>query len=340
MTYLQEQQRNLPGFDEKTKVTKIEGYLNQMRIFVNGRCNHRCRYPNGIMWCHSRTEMAGEKGDMRKKNWIMLLDGMKRWRMSSLKIAGMEPTIHPHLLDLLDLTQSYKIDDFSITTNGSRLERFLPYLIERGMTQITVSLHSMDPIIFKNITGGSIRPIWEALDVCSEHDIKVKLNVVALKNLNDDISALLDYASLKEFELKLYQLLWQPHNTREYQKYHIDWREIIQPYVCDWKGLELIEYVDSQRYRYSFETETGSIVTVNGFDRKDSSKYHLCRTCQYRNRCEEGLMGFGFETEYNLKLNPCYLRPEFNFDLKPFLREEFEKVIGYLNAITSKGGNL
>lgn len=338
MTFLATEQRGLPGFGASTKHSRVEGYPHEMRIFVNSTCNHRCRFPGGVTWCHSRDDMTGCGGNMNEQSWLGLLEGLERWNMHSLKIAGMEPTIHPNLVKLVAHTGSYSTRDLSLTTNGSRLAPILPDLIENRLNRITVSLHTLNPFIFKHMTRGSILPVLEALDACSDFGVPTKLNVVLLRGVNDDIRDLLEYALIRQFEVKLYHLLWQPHYEPDYERYFIGWDEAIYPLMNDWKGIKLVEFMDSQRYRYTLETENGVRVTASWFRPKVDSKYQICRTCPLNSKCEEGFMGYGFETESNLRMNPCYLRPELRVNLEPFLKGGFSRIRTHLNRIAYGGG--
>lgn len=282
--------------------------------------------------------MVGSGRNLDLESWLHLLAGMDRWNMHSLKIAGMEPTLHPDLTELISETRSFNISDLSMTTNGTRLASVLPDLIEAGLNRLTVSLHTLDPVIFKQITRGSILPVLESLDLCADFGIPTKLNVVLLRGVNDNIQDLLNYAAIKNFELKLYPLLWQPHFKSEYERYFVSWNEVIQPYAINWRGLEITEFVDPQRYRYTLETENGVRVTTSWFHHKRGSKYQLCRNCPLNSMCEEGFMGYGFETDSDLALTPCYLRPALRIDLKPFLEQNFGRIKKRLNQM-AYGGN-
>ncbi len=282
--------------------------------------------------------MVGLGRDMDSESWLYLLEGLDRWNMHSLKIAGMEPTLHPDLPSLISATQSFNMKDISMTTNGFRLVPILPNLVEAGLNRLTVSLHTLNPSIFKTITGGSVFPVREALDLCADFGIPTKLNVVLLRGVNDDIRNLLEYASSRQFEIKLYTLLWQPHFESDYNRYFVSWDEVIQPLSNDWRGIELVEFVNSQRYRYTLETENGIKVTTSWFQHKTNSIYNICRNCPLNSRCEEGFMGYGFETDSNFLVNPCYLRPELRFDLKPFLERKYCSVEKRLDRIANDGG--
>jgi cyclic pyranopterin phosphate synthase len=281
--------------------------------------------------------MVGSGKNMESESWLYLLEGLDRWNMHSLKIAGMEPTLHPHLTNLISTTQSFNTTDVSMTTNGSRLASILPDLVDAGLDRLTVSLHTLNPFIYKHITRGSILPVLEALDLCADFGIPTKLNVVLLRGVNDNIRNLLEYASIYNFELKLYPLLWQPHFESDYERYFVSWNEVLQPFTEDWRGLEITEFVNSQRYRYTLETESGVRVTTSWFQQKNDSTYQLCRNCPLKSKCEEGFMGYGFETDSSLALNPCYLRPELRINLKPFLERKYRSVKKRLNRMAYGG---
>jgi cyclic pyranopterin phosphate synthase len=74
-----------------------------------------------------------------------------------------------------------------MTTNGSRLQQFAPLLASAGMKRINVSLDTLDPDAFRQISrGGDLPSVLAGIHAAQAHDLDVKINMVALKNENED----------------------------------------------------------------------------------------------------------------------------------------------------------
>ena len=149
MTIFSTKQREFPRLGASTKYQRIEGYSHEMRIFVNSDCNHKCSFPEGQTWCHSREDMVGSGRKMDSETWQHLLEGLERWNKHSLKIAGMEPPLHHELTDLISTTQSFNMTDVSMTTNGSHLGSILRDLVDAGLNRMPVSLHTLNQDLYK-----------------------------------------------------------------------------------------------------------------------------------------------------------------------------------------------
>ncbi|MGZ6525549.1 MAG: radical SAM protein, partial [Tumebacillaceae bacterium] len=110
--------------------------------------------------------------------------GVKR-----LRITGGEPLVRPNLEQLIEkLSAIPGIDDIALTTNGIYLANRARALKEAGITRVNISLDSLRPERFAEITrGGDLNRVLEAFDRSYEVGFDpIKINCVLMKGFNDD----------------------------------------------------------------------------------------------------------------------------------------------------------
>ena len=120
--------------------------------------------------------------------------------MKKLRLTGGEPLVRKNIMHLVrDLSrhiESGALEELTLTTNGSQLQRFAAELAECGVRRINVSLDTLDPAKFKQITRwGDISKVMAGIDAAQAAGLKIKINAVALKGFNDhEIPGMLRWA--------------------------------------------------------------------------------------------------------------------------------------------------
>ena len=108
--------------------------------------------------------------------------------VEKLRITGGEPLLRRDLDQLIGLLVPIRgIRDIAITTNGAFLRQRLPALKAAGLRRLTVSLDSLDPSRFFQLSGnrGKLEAVLEAIDLAAESGMLVKINTVIQKGIND-----------------------------------------------------------------------------------------------------------------------------------------------------------
>ncbi len=101
------------------------------------------------------------------------------------------------------------LDELTLTTNGSRLAFFAPELAACGVRRINVSLDSRDAQKFKAITRrGDLAQVLRGIDAAQNAGIDVKINMVALKGVNEDeIIPMISWAHARGMDLTLIEVM-------------------------------------------------------------------------------------------------------------------------------------
>ena len=172
--------------------------LRDLRLSVIEACNFRCPY------CMPADRVPEDHGlDAASRLSFgeveTLVRGFARLGVRKLRITGGEPLLRKGLPALLArLSAIPGIEDLALTTNGSLLAVQARALREAGLGRITVSLDTLDPDLFRVLSGGrgDIAGVLAGIDAAVAAGFApVKLNCVVQRGVNDDgIEALAAYA--------------------------------------------------------------------------------------------------------------------------------------------------
>src|SRR5206468_3760838 len=101
------------------------------------------------------------------------------------------------------------LKELTLTTNGSQLARFAAELRDCGVRRINVSLDTLDPAKFRAITRwGDLGKVLAGIDAARACGLAVKINAVALKNLNEEeIPSLMQWAHGNDMALTLIEVM-------------------------------------------------------------------------------------------------------------------------------------
>jgi cyclic pyranopterin phosphate synthase len=114
---------------------------------------------------------------------------LARCGLRRLRLTGGEPLVRPQLPTLIRLLrEAPELEDLALTTNGQLLARFARELREAGLTRINVSLDTLRPGRYREITrGGELAPVWAGLAAAREAGLwPIKINAVVIRGMNDD----------------------------------------------------------------------------------------------------------------------------------------------------------
>lgn len=191
----------------------IDGHgrrVDYLRISVTERCNFRCRYcmpTTPFEWVpHSEILTYEEMFEFVK---VCIDEGVKK-----IRITGGEPLIRKETPQFIGMIGSYAPDiDLAMTTNGYFLKNFAQELKDNGLKRVNISLDTLDPQKAKYISQKDIlHKVMEGINKALEVGLKVKLNTVALKGINDgEILDLLEFAKKKGVMIRYIEFMENTH---------------------------------------------------------------------------------------------------------------------------------
>lgn len=276
--------------------------INYLRISITDRCNLNCIY------CRPQREIPKLDHDdiLRYEEIIRIVTVFSRLGVSKIRITGGEPLVRKGVFPFLNsLHQIPGIEDISLTTNAVFLEKNLTAIKSSGIHRINISLDSLNPEKFYKITGFDVfHQVWNGILKAHELNFKpIKINVVALRGINDD--EILDFAKLTlsyPFHVRFIEHM-PIGNVALYAEKPMLSSEIkdivssIANLIPVHKGL-----FDGPADRYRFKDAKGEVGFISPIS------HHFCETCNRLRLTANGL------------LRPCLLS-DYHEDLKTPLRK-------------------
>ena len=159
--------------------------ISYLRVSVTDRCDFRCVY------CMAETMTFLPKAEVLSLEELdRLCRAFVRLGVRKLRLTGGEPLVRRNIMSLIEslgqLTRTGALDELTLTTNGSQLVRYAEDLVRAGVRRINVSVDTLDPEKFTAITRwGKLDQVLDGIRAAREVGLKVKLNAVALKGVND-----------------------------------------------------------------------------------------------------------------------------------------------------------
>ena len=178
-----------PAADSTPRTPLIDPFqrrISYLRVSVTDRCDLRCVY------C-----MAEDMTFLPKKD-LLSLEELDRLcsafvarGVRKLRLTGGEPLVRRGIMTLFSSLSRHlrdgSLDELTLTTNGSQLARYASELRDCGVERINVSVDTLDPDKFRAITRwGDLAKVIAGIDAAQAAGLKVKINAVALKGVNED----------------------------------------------------------------------------------------------------------------------------------------------------------
>jgi cyclic pyranopterin phosphate synthase len=160
--------------------------ISYVRVSVTDRCDFRCVY------CMSEHMTFLPRKDLLTLEELERLCGAFIARgTKKLRITGGEPLVRHDVMKLFRALSRHldsgALEELTLTTNGSQLARYATELVDCGVKRINVSLDTLDPERFRALTRtGDHARVMAGIDAALAAGLKVKLNAVALKGVNED----------------------------------------------------------------------------------------------------------------------------------------------------------
>src|SRR4030042_4435059 len=300
--------------------------IDYLRVSITDRCNLRCVYcmpSDGLM-------PLEHKEILRYEEIIRVVRIAAGIGVRKVRITGGEPLARKNVIYLIsEIGNIEGIKDLSLTTNGILLSRYADKLVEAGLKRINISLDSLLPDRFKEITrGGDLNLVLKGIEAAEKAGLSpIKINMVPIRGLNAD--EIEDFAKLTlnlPYQVRFIEFmpfgtegLWSPERFVSVEE--------IKSIVESVGPLTPAKLKKSGPARYfRFDRAPGVI----GFISPISN--HFCGECNRLRLTADG------------KLRPC-LFSETEIDLNPALRggapdNEIERLIRLSIEVKPEGHNL
>jgi cyclic pyranopterin phosphate synthase len=231
--------------------------VTYLRVSVTDRCDFRCLY------------CMAEDMTFLPKAEILTLEELDRvcsvfvdLGVRKLRLTGGEPLVRRNVMSLVRSLsrhlKSGRLEELTLTTNGSQLEKYAGELADCGVRRVNVSLDTLNADKFAAITRwGRLEQVMEGIAAAKRAGLKIKINAVALKGVNDDeFDSLLGWCGAEGFDMTLIEVMPMGETGEDRTDQYLPLSAVRGRLMQNWT-LEDTEYCTGGPARYVEVKETG-----------------------------------------------------------------------------------
>ncbi|ENY3835294.1 GTP 3',8-cyclase MoaA [Vibrio vulnificus] len=193
-----------------------------LRLSVTDVCNFKCTYclPDGYQPSGQKNSSFLNLAEIRR-----VVKAFADCGTSKVRITGGEPSLRKDFTDIIHTVASTQgIKRVATTTNGYRMEKLIGEWKEAGLNQVNVSVDSLEPRMFHQITGeNKFHQVMSGIDRAFEVGFEqVKVNVVLMKDLNhNELPAFLHWIKHRPIQLRFIELMQTGEMDTLFQQHHV-----------------------------------------------------------------------------------------------------------------------
>jgi len=264
--------------------------LHDLRISVMDRCNFRCTYCMPRETFHENYRFLKSKERLSFDEIVRLSRLFVGFGVEKLRLTGGEPLLRAHVSELIgELTAIEGVKDVALTTNGVLLAQYAAELKANGLHRITVSLDTLDPEIFKQMSGGFAERdrVLEGIQVAQAAGLTpIKINTVVERGTNDHtVLDLVERFRGTGVIIRFIEYMDVGNRNHWRRERVVPSRELLERIGARWPLHSLQEnYRGEVAERYAFDDGAGEI----GFISSISNPF--CGACTRARMSSEGVL--------------------------------------------------
>lgn len=191
-----------------------------LRLSITDVCNFKCNYclPDGYQ-PEDNPQFLG-RHELRR-----MVSAFADMGTEKVRITGGEPSLRKDFADIIsDIAEIPQINKIATTTNGYSLEKHAQTWRDAGLDALNVSIDSLDPRMFRQITGKNMfHKVMAGLDAAFTAGFEtVKVNTVLMRNLNDiELDDFLNWIKTRPIQLRFIELMQTGDNAELFNKHHV-----------------------------------------------------------------------------------------------------------------------
>ena len=195
-----------------------------IRLSISDVCNFKCGYclPDGY-----KIDKSDNRTFLNIEEIRRLAKALSELGVSKIRLTGGEPTVRKDFFEIVKIIKENSgIKKTVITTNGYRLDKISNDIKNSGLDGINISIDSLNPNIFKKITGHDrLEEILKGIKNLQKLNFKnIKINAVLLKGINDserDFNDWAEFVKNNEIDFRYIELMQTGDNLDYFNKYHV-----------------------------------------------------------------------------------------------------------------------
>jgi len=271
--------------------------IEYLRLSVTDRCDLRCNYciPRGF------TDFGEPEHWLTFDEIERVIDAFGRLGVSRVRLTGGEPLVRKDLPTLAArLAALPGIDDLSLSTNATRLDKHADRLHAAGVSRINVSLDTLNPGRFKAITQGKLDKVLKGLMAAKASGLKpIKINMVVMAGVNDDeVEDMVEFCLAHDFTLRFIETMPMGDTGRSASDQYVDLQTVKQRLA---ERFDLIPGVMPGGGPARYVQVAGTPLKI-GFITPISQ--HFCETCNRVRLSVDGTLYLCLGQEDKVELRP------------------------------------
>lgn len=289
-------------------VDRFSRTISYLRLSLTDRCNLRCVYCMPVDR-EGGLQILKHEDLLSYEELLRIVKLAVAMGMNKLRLTGGEPLVRKGVMNFITaLSRIDGLDEIRLTTNGVLLHEKAAGLYDAGIRKLNISLDTLRPERFKEIAGVDLfDQVWQGIETAAELGFDIKLNLVAMKGVNDD--EFVDFARLaveKPYQVRFIEFMPVGKKSTWKKSAYITSDELIE-LIGSMGTLEALPgcRMDGPAKVYSLTTADGLKGQV-GFISPIS--HHFCDTCNRLRLTSAGM------------LRACLLHDR-EADLKTLLRQ-------------------
>lgn len=257
-----------------------------LRLSITDVCNFKCQYclPDGY-------KPDGKKSFLTLTEIGRLTRAFASMGTSKVRLTGGEPSLRKDFTQIIETVASTPgIEKVAMTTNGYRMAKFAAEWHQAGLTAINVSVDSLDPRMFHQITGQNrFHEVMSGIDAAIEAGFKqIKVNAVLMRGLNDgDLGRFLSWIKANPIQLRFIELMQTGEMDELFDRHHVRGALIKEQLLTQGWQQKIRAYNDGPAevfWHPDYQGEIGLIMpyskdfcaTCNRLRVSSLGKLHLC----------------------------------------------------------------
>ncbi len=326
----------------RTLVDSFGRHIEYLRVSVTDRCDFRCFYciPKG----YNDFEQRDSQLDAAELTRLVRL--FTELGVNKVRLTGGEPLVRRDLPQMARAIGALPgVRDLSLSTNASRLAEAAGALLEAGIGRINVSLDSLRPEVFREITGGDLNAVLRGLAEARRVGLApIKINMVVMRDRNlEEVGEMVDYCLENGFTLRFIETMPVGAAGARASERYVDLEEVRQRLAARYSLESALMPGGGGPARYA--RIAGSDLKI-GFITPMSR--HFCDTCNRVRLSAQGVLYLCLGQEDRLELSPLLEQGADDETIKAAIsqamqrkpqRHEFEKgVVNTARLMSMTGG--
>ncbi len=293
---------------------KFGRHIDYMRVSVTDRCNLRCIYcsqKDAFSWIPHGEILSYEE-------LFEILDQAVKLGIRRIRLTGGEPLVRKGLISFIrQISKAWGLKDLSLTTNGTLLAEVAAELKESGLTRVNISLDTLRPDRFKEITGFDYwHRVWAGIEAALATKLApVKINVVVLRGINDD--EILDLARLTlHYPLEVRFIEFMPVGKgAAWEKYFCSTKEVIERLRPLRPLVPVVTQGGGPAHTFCLSGALGKIGFISAMT------HHFCATCNRIRLTADGRLRPCLFSDYEINIKSLLRRPHRTEEIRAYIKQ-------------------